>query len=501
MSVYDALDPTVIKKAGDYNLSDVKLISYLSKDGSNTPDSISIETLIVEMNIYESIYNKTLSGNIVIVDANNLIAKTPLTGNERLSFKFITPSINVGYDFTIETGNPMYIYKVQARKEVNARTQAYILHFCSKEMIRNEQIIVDNAQTNTHSQMIASIVKDDTFLASPKPFYYEPSKASKFIFTKQRPFDAINSVSKLTQSQKFKNAGYYFYETAKGFYYRSIEHMLAIASDNARAAVAAYRPKPSNLRQTPGGEKDIKNEMQLVIDYTIKDEFDTLKNLRNGVYASKLITHNQLDKTLTETIYDYRLDYPNHQHTEADANGQKVDGKGILPIILREGKYLTDYPDGTIYLLTSTTKMFDNNIEKPDSTQILQQRLSQKLAFQSFKLHLTLNGFTGVQAGDLISFDMPSYSPKDDVEPLDRDPYMSGRYLVTSVKHTLDRLKKKHLMTLECIKDSVARPFPNNPNIDTFINQEVSYPGDQGLFNLYDLDQGAEVIYSNIFSI
>jgi hypothetical protein len=501
MSVYDSLDPSIIKKAGDYILSDISLISYRSKDGSSTPDSIAIETMVIEMNIFESIYNKTLSGNLVIVDANGLIAKMPLTGNERLSFKFITPSINIGYDFTIETGNPVYIYKVQARQELNARSQVYVLHFCSKEMIRNEQIIVDNAQTKTHSEMVASIVKDESYLSSPKPFYFEPSLSSKFIFTKQKPFDAIDTVSKLTQSQQFKNAGYYFYETSQGFYYHSLEHMLAVASDTARPAVAKYRPKPSNIRQTPGGEKDVKNEMQLVMSYAIKDEFDTLKNLRNGVYASKLITHDQLNKTLTETIFDYRLDYPLHQHTEASAFGERVDGLGILPTILREGKYLSDFSDGTIYLLSSTTKSYDNNIEKPDSTQIVQQRLSQRLAFQSFKLQLTLNGFTGVQAGDIITFDMPSYAPKNDVEPLDRDPYMSGRYLVTTIRHQLDRSKKKHIMMLECMKDSVQRPFPANPNIDTFINQEVSLPGATGVFNLYELDKGEEVIYTNVFSV
>jgi hypothetical protein len=496
MSVYDTLDPTVIKKAGDYLLSDIFLVSYQSKDGSNTPDKISIETMVIEMNIYESIYNKTLSGNLIILDATGLIAKMPLTGNERLSFKFFTPSSNSGYDFTIETGNPVYIYKVQARQELNARTQVYVLHFCSKEMITNEQVKIDNAQTGSLSNdIVASVVKDSLFLNSPKPYLFEPSLGvTKFLFTKQKPFDAIDSISKLTQSLKFKNAGYYFYETSHGFNYRSIEHMLATTPDTARAEVAAYRPKPSNIRATPGGEKNVINEMQVVMGYSITDEFDTLKNLRNGVYASKLITHNQLDKTITETVFDYRLDYPLHQHTESGANGQRIDGKGILPVILREGKYITDNADGTIYLLTSTTNAYDNNIEKPDSTQIVQQRLSQRLALQSFKLQMTLNGFTGVQAGDVITFDMPSYSPKDDVEPLDRDPYMSGRYLVTSIRHRLDKLKKKHIMSLECMKDSVSRPFPSNPYIDVFANQEKSFSGDSGKVNLYDIDVGAELI-------
>ena len=103
MSLYDTLDGKVLKKPGDYVLSDIRLISYRSVDGSNTPDAIEIETLVLDMNIYESIYNKTLSGNMLIVDGNNVIGKLPLTGNERLEFKFFTPSLGKGYDFTMKS--------------------------------------------------------------------------------------------------------------------------------------------------------------------------------------------------------------------------------------------------------------------------------------------------------------------------------------------------------------------------------------------------------------
>ena len=77
MSLYDTIDGKVLKKPGDYVLSDIRLISYRSVDGSNTPDIIEIETLVLDLNIYESIYNKTLSGNMLIVDGNNVIGKLP----------------------------------------------------------------------------------------------------------------------------------------------------------------------------------------------------------------------------------------------------------------------------------------------------------------------------------------------------------------------------------------------------------------------------------------
>jgi hypothetical protein len=486
MATYDSLDSTVIKKAGDYVLSDIRLVSYRTADGSNEPDKIAIETMVIEMNIYESIFNKTLSGNLVIIDANNVIGKIPLTGHERLEFKFFTPSLSEGYDFTIKTGNPMYVYKVQSRIEVNPRTQTYLLHFCSKEMLKNEQILVDNAPLGTHSEMLTSIVKGQSYLNSSKNLFYEPSLGfHKHNFNRLRPFDAIDDLSQLTRSYKFDNAGYYFYETSKGFYYRSLEHMLAVSPDAARPSLASFRPKPANIRINPGGEKDVKNEMQVVMDYRIKDQFDTLKNLRNGVYSSKLITHDQLNKTYNEYQFSYLSNYNNSQHTEYGANGTRVDGKGILPYALNEGKFMSDYA-GVTYLWSSTQNKYDETVETPPIENILQKRLSQRLAFQSFKLHLTVNGFTGIQAGDVITFIMPSYSPNPDSEPLDNDPYISGRYLIASIRHQLNRKLRKHVMMLECIKDSVNRPYPMNVVSDTFINQEKEQT--PGTINLYAQD-------------
>jgi hypothetical protein len=84
MSIFDTLDESVLKKPGQYLLTDVNLVSYGSQTNDNNPKKIEVATMMGELNIYESIYNKTLSGNMVLVDTNNIIAALPLTGNERI---------------------------------------------------------------------------------------------------------------------------------------------------------------------------------------------------------------------------------------------------------------------------------------------------------------------------------------------------------------------------------------------------------------------------------
>jgi hypothetical protein len=481
-SLYDTLDGSVLHKAGGYALSDIRIISYQTTEGS-TPDVIDIESMVVDLNIYESIHNKTLSGNMVIVDTNNIVGKMPLTGNERLEFKFFTPSLSYGYDFTRKSGHPMYIYKISARQSISPRSQTYLLHFCSKEMIDNENKVIKDAQTSTYSGMVANIMKGELNLNSKKDFYFEPSQGiHKYVFPRLRPFDAIDNLSIDTRSSKFNNSGFYLYETSRGFNYRSLESMLAIEGNTARPVVARYRPKPSNVKDA--GETNIKNEMQIAIHHKIKSQFDTLKNLRNGVYASKLVQFDNFYKTIKEYDFDYHKDYELTHHTEHGKGGIRTSEKSILPLHLREGKFLSDYAESTTYL-NSNQQNLHNNIEVVPTAEILQKRLSQRMAFESFSLELTVPGFTGLQAGDLITFEMPSYAPHNDTEPLDHDPHMSGRYLVTDIRHQINRTQRKHFTVLTCKKDSVRRPYPEELT-DTFINGEANR---EGIIDIYEVDK------------
>ena len=72
--------PNTIEFAGDYDLNHVFLHNHLK-------EITDIKAMMVELNVYESIFNNSLTGSIIITDAQNLIAKLELNGTERISFK------------------------------------------------------------------------------------------------------------------------------------------------------------------------------------------------------------------------------------------------------------------------------------------------------------------------------------------------------------------------------------------------------------------------------
>ena len=71
--------PDKIEFAGDYNLSNIILVSHAGK-------AVDFKAMVIELNIYESIYKNAMTGSVVVLDTQNIISKLPICGQERLMF-------------------------------------------------------------------------------------------------------------------------------------------------------------------------------------------------------------------------------------------------------------------------------------------------------------------------------------------------------------------------------------------------------------------------------
>ena len=489
--MYSAIDTSKLTRAGRFLLDDITLVSYQSADGSNkNAKSISIKTQVLEIDIYESLDGAGLSGSVTVADGQSVISHLPLTGYERIEFRLFTPGTSRGYDFTSVTGHPMFIYKISNRTPLTPRSQIYVLHFCSREMIDNEMIRVDKTYEGPIDTMVVDMMRSD--LDSKKNLIVEETKGlHKFVMPRMKPFRAISKLSNCAEPLKYKSSGMLFYEDSTGYRFRSIENMLAIAG-SARPVVAKFQQKPRNVKGGTG-DTDVIKEMQTVDAYAVKDQYDTLKNLSNGVFASKMITHDTFNKTFSEINFDYNTYFPTIFHTEHDGKGGLVDNKGQLPIFnYKDNQMISDKPEGTMNFV-STTEKIQNDYEGPEGERIYPASMAQKLSFKSQVLSLDCKGFTGLSVGDLCSFEIPAYEPAGTDNPLHIDPYMSGRYVVRKIHHKISTTKDNHIMNLELIKDAVRVAYPEE-NLDILSKKENQ---DSLTYLQYELDDTIIDIASN----
>ena len=456
--------PTKVDRPGAFELSDVILISYQSFDGSGTPKRLSIRSLVQEISIYESLDGKFLSGDMTLLDATNAIQTLPITGFERVEFFFRTPGTDKGFDFSVKSGHPMFVYALENRTGANPRSQFYTLKFISQEAIRNHQTRVSQAFTGNIDQMVTDICYN--YLKTKKDLIVEDTKgAFKFTMPRLKPSMAIENLRKNAQSLHYENSGFLFFENGDGFNFKSYEGLFCKKDGSPRKVKAHYSPKIKNIGEDPV------YALQSVENFTILKQFDTLNNTANGVYASRLITHDLYNKTFSETDFDYNLEYSKQNHLEQDAKGGIRGDNSILPLFNYDSGDTFDTKfEGTVFYQSETSKVHDTH-ELPDSKNILQKRVSQHIAANQLVIEITVPGHTEIQTGDIVHFTLPDYSTPDDTNTTGEDKYITGRYLIKAARHHVSALNKRHTMVLELVKDSFSTEYPDEDQ-DLWTNNE-----------------------------
>ncbi len=451
--MYSQLNSTDLKKAGDYVLSQIAVVSKESFDGSSTPKKIDITSLVVEINIYEDIDEKNLSGQIVLSDSTGLPNNMPLTGHELIQFKLGTPGSERFYDFQ---KNPMVIYKIGQRQVHNPRSQFYVLYFCSVEQLTNQTVKVQRSFEGSVDNMLGKVCQGE--LGTGKDIFIEKTRGNrKYVIPRWKPYRTIDFLCNNAQSVQFQSTGYKFYETSQGFHCRSLESMMAVGVDAARPANGAFKQQITGVDSL-----NIQKQMQTINSYEILENFNTMKLLATGALASRVLKTDLFNKTFKSTDFDYVKNYEKAHHLE-HTNGSREHMKKVVPEYpFRDGKMLSEFPDGTFYHSSDNSNTYEdangNVYQHIDDGDKISKRISQAACLDSFKMRINVPGYTGLSVGEIITIELPRYEKTSEGDK-DRDTILSGRYLVSKIVHLIKPGNSYHSMSVECVKDSVMVPY------------------------------------------
>jgi len=452
-------EKNILDRVGKYNLSELNIISYQQVD--NEPRFIDIKGITLTLSITEDIFSNNIMGSIIVYDTQDIRTLLPITGLERLSFKFNTPGLP-GYDMSEKTGVPFQIYKVDSvrKDEQNDTGQFYKIYFCSPEMYYNQMATVSRAYSGPIENAVQDIVRQKKYLNSKKPLYVESSATNaKYVIPSLKPYAAINYLSAQTLSGKYNNAGYLFYENSRGFHFRSLGSLLALGGARARPTRWNYMTQITNVADSKKDEvKDIQKRLQTIIRYEIGKPVDAMTNIMDGMYANKLVVHDAFNKTLTTHDFNYKDNYEKEFHTEtigAEADSDKM----ITPVakLNDTNNFLYESADSKKMVVTETSKVH-NDFEFTPSNLTLPKIVSQQAQYRNMNLTILAHGYTMLNAGDIINFTEPLRAPGEKKQD---NPYTSGRYMIMAIKHTISVETQSHTMVLKCFKDSVRTPYPS----------------------------------------
>ena len=160
---------STLQSAGEINIEQLFLITLNG--------SISILDYLVELNIYESIFNNVLSGEILLSDSRNLIKEFDLLGEEYLLVKVTTPGLSNTIYKTFK------IVSIEDRILVKESTQLYKLKFISQEAIVDSLSPLYNAFSGQIDTIVDKIFTES--LEQPRTHVYNETNNKLSISTEK----------------------------------------------------------------------------------------------------------------------------------------------------------------------------------------------------------------------------------------------------------------------------------------------------------------------------
>lgn len=418
-------DTQNIKFAGDYQLTDVKI-------GSTRGLIFDVYNFVVDINIFEDIHSPTISGNLTLNDAQDLVNLMPFIGEEKLLITFKTPSMS---DQTGLFEQAFYIYKMSDRVYSAERAVQYTLHFVSFEAVRDLNSKISKGYAGQIDTIVEKILK--TEVSTEKEVNVEKTKNSIiYVSNYWSPFTNINYLAKRSISNTNGAANFVFFENTHGMNFISLDTLME------RPSVATYIYDNASRNPTGGGgssTRSITGDLSRITTYSIDTAFDYMQRIQSGMYKSRLITHEIFTKTYNVQTMDYAQEFEKHNHL----NPYPMSTLGLpsksLSFLAVEPRALETY----------------NNFKSDDMKKWYLKNIMQMNEVNAFTMDITVPGRSDLTVGQIIDVFIYRNTPisQKDTEEQVLDKTFSGRYLITSLCHTLNR--EKHDIHMTVIKDSL----------------------------------------------
>jgi len=206
-----------------------------------------------------------------------------------------------------------------------------------------------------------------------------------------------------------------------------------------------------------------------IIHYEIKKQFDTIDSLDEGAYSSELVHYDQTSKKFNSKIFKY------NEHFDKNPSMENNKGKRVGNFVYKDNRTIQELPSKRYFKSNASQLFGDVNTTTAPQIDITQPKNAKYSNMRNTVVQITVPGYLGIQAGDVVDVDFPTYSHRNkNTYEENIDKRMSGLYLVTALRHTFDTtVSGTHDMILSLQKDAF-KVSPPNSNTDTFTNLETS---------------------------
>ena len=431
-----------LQYAGEYELKELLI-------HTSSGNVLNLTKATQSIDIYEDIFRTGLSGSLTVLDVDDIATNGPIIGQEYLTIKFTTPSLDKE-----ELSLFFAINKVTVREKLNQETQLIALSFVSPEILRDKRVRVSKSFTNTIDQIVESIIKDPRYTNSNKDLYIEPTAGiRKVVCPNMHPYDFIKNLMMEAVTLKDSSPYFFFFENLKGIQFKSLNRILSEDSIGSFFV--------GDVKSLENKSVDHQSDFSRALEFQVNSNNDMLLNTLGGMLGSSTIKYSIYNKSYERLRYNYFIDFekfprmdenPLYNNNEIDAFSNNVGSFGDAKIYLHpttgSGDFDTSHTNPTSSYSYAPNKVNDS---------ILFRRAKLMELNSAVNITMKINGNTTIAAGQTINLTVPVYGR---IHEKEYDEYYSGRYLITKLRHSFSQTDKKHEILLTASKDSFGKELP-----------------------------------------
>ncbi len=459
------------------NTQDFRLVSVLLyKAGDETSKPEDIKALVDTFSYVESITSPCVAATMNVVDSSGLFSTWPIQGMETIEVKLIAnpkPEEEKLYRFKI--------WRLTNRVSSNQK-QTYTLGLVSEEALLNETNRVEGIQSGNPNAIVEKMLKEK--LTSSKEFYSEPSAFQvKMIASRKRPFDVIADVCVKsvppsgiaafdTSSKKDKptikgSAGFFFWETRRGYHFFSVDALCATGEDNQFKSENFQVDEHGVYQERPANQENIQPDTQIIETATFQSEIDIMSSLRTGKYASLICMFNYSTGQYEEFPYDINQTYDNMAHLGGQESVTKIPHASgdLSEKPTRIMSVLVDHESWYNLPGPASPEDRDGSTDPTEFADWQKHYVSQALTrYELLKNQsgtIVIPGNSDICAGDRITLMLVNKAPSADIKKNPWDKETSGVYLIEEVTHTYEKnvgTNGRFRTTVRVMRDSYGMP-------------------------------------------
>lgn len=449
------------ESAGHIDFKEVVLIN-------NQLKTIDVSDYISEISLQEDILSPVMHGQILFIDARNLIKEFDIIGEEFIYLKLVTPTS----DSPIE--KMFRIYGITNRILLNDKsTQSYVVNIVSAEAIQNVINPIFKTYEGKVSDVVVNIFREFltlkrhpintgngyNFVENGTELFATPTlNQIKFVSPGWTPIKCINWCASKSMPEKGKACNYLFFETNKAFMFTNLELLFNINVESPDSNIGTYVYNINNL--------DLKRDPNVrlfnIHDLTITKNFNHLDNYNKGYYGNRLMSLDIINKQIRNTDYLTTRNYDDYIHT---------DGSRTSPFF-KENSAVSTLNDIKFNPIHPGLHDIQQNANER-MPEIYGNRKTNILELNQLKLEIFVPGRTDIEVGRMLNLMYPDVSPKgsSDRSKSNEDTKYSGSYLITAINHKFNQ--QTHMMSMEIVKDGL-----NVANEKTQTNNKPAEPNE-----------------------